>query len=417
MKRNPFYLLREISGVPYLLPYGNSIASHDRGVKLNETGLFLWEQLQEEHTAEELIRLCAEHYDASEEEMEELRSDLMPFLDDLVRCGALLPDGEGPFKYRATLYKSLRIAGLTVRLEGPEAVFSKLFDPFEDPSLNAVAEAFPGTCSAQTETSVHTPTREDTPNQDGAPDMTVSVCAGICPYQVPGNAILRNSMMSVIDCDDYFEIQFHANTQLKEVLLKKDASKAIFYYRLPYDETLTEEIFHGIREVFLYLAGLQGMVALHSTSILYKDKAWLFSGHSGMGKSTHAHLWEESFGTPILNGDLNLLAMQDGKPVIHGIPWCGTSEISDTKTHPLGGITLLNRAQTNFVTELSPDQKLLLVDQRLISHSWTPQLFDQNLKVIKKIAPEILICKLCCTKDPEAAVVMRNRIDTYLNKA
>lgn len=415
MKRNPFYLLREIKGVPYLLPYGNSIASHDRGVKLNETGLFLWDQLREERSAEELIRLCAKHYDASEEEMEELRADLMPFLEDLVRCGVLLPDGEGPFKYSAAFYKQLRIAGLTVRLEGPEAVFSKRFDPFAETSSSSTAEASSDATFAQSEPAMRALTKKAFPNltEKAIPDLTVSVCAGICPYQVPGNAILRNSMMSVIDCEDYFEIQFHANTQLKEVLLKKDSSKAIFYYRLPYGDTLTEEIFHGIREVFLYLAGLHGMVALHSTSILYKDKAWLFSGHSGMGKSTHAHLWEESFGTPILNGDLNLLAMQDGKPVIHGIPWCGTSEISDTKTHPLGGITLLNRAQTNFVTELSPDQQILLVDQRLISHSWTPQLFDQNLEVIKKIAPEILICKLNCTKDPEAARVMRERIDQF----
>jgi len=383
VKRNPYYLLRDLAGVPYLLPFGQSIASHDRGVLLNETGVFIWEQLEEERTTEELIALCAAHYGASEEELEELSSDLRSFLDSLVRSGALLPD-QDYFCIHAPFYKNLRIAGITLRLAGLPDVFSERFDAFVT-------------------------------NDDAAPDVTISVCAGVCPYQNPGEAILRNGMMSVFDCGEYFEIQLHANIQLKECILKKDGTHAILYHRLPYNGGLKEEFFHGIREVFLYVAAMHGMVALHSTSILYRDKAWLFSGHSGMGKSTHARLWAENFGTPLINGDLNLLAMEDGKPVIHGIPWCGTSEISNSKTYPLGGITLLGRATTNFTSELSLDQQILLVDQRLISHSWTPALFDQNLEVIKKIAPEILICKLCCTKDPEAAIVMRKRIDAYLD--
>lgn len=385
MKRNPNYLLRDLADVPYLLPYGHGIASHERGVRLNETGVFLWDCLKEEHTADELIALCAERYEASEEEIAELTADLTPFLDALVQSGAILSD-QDPFCFHAPFYKNLRIAGITIRLAGPSQVFSERFDAF---------------CGSS----------------DVPADLTISVCAGICPYQKPGAAILRNDMMSVLDCGNYFEIHFHANEQLKECILKKDGSHAILYHRLPYADLLKEEFFHGIREVFLYAAGIRGMVALHSTSILYKGKAWLFSGHSGMGKSTHARLWEEQFGVPILNGDLNLLGMEDGEPVIHGIPWCGTSEISDTATHPLGGITLLGRAPTNYVTELPADQQILLVDQRLISHSWTPELFDKNLETVKKIAPAILICKLNCTKDPEAADVMRDRIDAYLNKA
>ena len=382
MKRNPNYVLRELAGVPYLLPYGQSIASHDRGVMLNETGVFLWDLLENDRTMEELITLCADHYGLSDDEIAELSCDLRPFLDDLVKSGAIQNELD-PFAYLAPFYKAVSIAELKLRLGGPSEVFSPLFDAFAIP-------------------------------EPAHYDMSITACAGVCPFQKPGHAILRNSMMSVIDCEDYFEIQFHANQQVKECLIKRDGSRATLYYRLPLSETLTEEIFHGIREAFLYLAGLSGMVALHSTSILYRGKAWLFSGHSGMGKSTHARLWKDSFGTPILNGDLNLLAMRGLTPVIYGIPWCGTSKISDVSTHPLGGIALLARAPKNFITELSPDHRILLVDQRLISHSWTPSLFDRNLEVIKKIAPEILICKLNCTKDPEAAAIMRERIDRFL---
>ena len=34
-----------------------------------------------------------------------------------------------------------------------------------------------------------------------------------------------------------------------------------------------------------------GTVAIHSSCIVYKDKAVLFLGESGTGKSTHTRLW------------------------------------------------------------------------------------------------------------------------------
>ena len=72
---------------------------------------------------------------------------------------------------------------------------------------------------------------------------------------------------------------------------------------------MTEEeqdsLFLAIRPVFLFLAQKKGMFVLHSASLLYLEKAWLFSGPSGMGKSTHTALWKKLFDTPFLNGDLN----------------------------------------------------------------------------------------------------------------
>lgn len=396
MKRNPYFLLREINGQAFLLPFGQGIADHQRGVSLSESGVYLWEALEQEKTRDELLALFASHYEASEEELPQLSADLDLSLAQLLKSGALL-SGEDPWAISAPYFQTLEIASLRLRLEGPSEAFSEGFAPF----------------------SVHSGNQAETSSNGNRtpilPDMTVTAFAGICPYKNPGNLILRNSMLTILDCGYYYELEFLANEQVRSLILKKDGSKAIFYYAFPHNDLLREELFHGIREAFLYLAGLHGMVAIHSTSILYQGKAWLFSGHSGMGKSTHARLWQDTFGVPLLNGDLNLLGEKEGKPYIFGIPWCGTSGIFDTKAHPLGGIILLKRDQTNHVKELSPAEQVLLVDQRLISHSWTEALFDANLSLIQKIAPELLICSLYCTKDPEAAIVMRSRIELYLN--
>lgn len=106
----------------------------------------------------------------------------------------------------------------------------------------------------------------------------------------------------------------------------------------------------------------------------YQGKAWLFSGSSGTGKSTHANLWANRYHTPVLNGDLNVLDIKNGLPYLYGLPWCGTSETYTTTTYPLGGIVFLKQAPFNRVNSLPPDEQALFLMQRMISPTWTKDL-------------------------------------------
>lgn len=192
-------------------------------------------------------------------------------------------------------------------------------------------------------------------------------------------------------------------------------------------EKTKEELFHAIRHFFLFFAQRQSFFAIHSASILYRDQVWLFSGHSGMGKSTHTNLWKEQFGTEIINGDLNLIGWSNGEqtnigqsvdkpgskghPIVYGMPWCGTSGIASTKSYPLGGIVLLGRSDNDHFESLTNDQKIVRVMQRMISPVWTEDMLETNLKCAAKLAKEVPIYYLLCTKEPSSAYVMKARID------
>ena len=115
--------------------------------------------------------------------------------------------------------------------------------------------------------------------------------------------------------------------------------------------------------------------------------------------------------TPVLNGDLNILGIKDGMPCVYGLPWCGTSEIYTTTTYPLGGIVFLKQAPFNRVDFLSLDEQALCLVQRMISPSWTKDLVLKSLAFAEKLAPLTRILRLNCTKDPEAAAVMKAAID------
>ncbi len=418
MKQNPGFTLKEFSGVPYLLPFGQMIASHKRGLKTNATGIYVWNLLETEHSLSEVLSLSASHYHISEEELPEFTEDITRFVNQLIRYGVLLEtettDSDfitvvdklkssraaakeifpGIFSNQNVLKHLLSIGGLTLKLTCPKEAFPPDFSDF------VITEASTDTTPVQLEITLFSklPEPETLPTE---PDAAL---------------LLQNYELNILETADYYLLHFPTAKHHLEIHLAKDGSCAHCYSLPPYDDKFHYDFFHALRLVYLYLAQKHGMAALHSASILYQDRLWLFSGHSGMGKSTHTNLWKEHFSTPVINGDLNLLAMENAVPVVHGIPWCGTSGIYDTRTYPLGGIILINRAETNYTEELTEDEKQLLVSQRLISPSWTKELWEKNMEIVEQVTRDILVCRLYCTKERDAAEVMKEYIDKHLSK-
>lgn len=425
MKQNDSFLLQELAGIPYLLPYGQMIANHRRGLKTNATGAYLWNLLKEEQSMEEILHTSAVHYNIPKEALDEFYLEISSFLNQLKaydiitdashcaadcsscnrtcntddklpaviaqlsdsRAKAFSEFSANPSENAEQLCEiSFSIGGILLTYHGAKNAFPPEFEPF------------------RTEENFHKKKKQ-----------TV-ILHSCLPEEIPhGRLLLQNFELNIIEQTDSYLLHFPSAKNHLEIHLRKDGSTAHCYGLPPYTAEFRYDFFHALRLGYLYLVQKHGMAALHSASILYRDRLWLFSGPSGMGKSTHAKLWKEFFQTPITNGDLNLLAIENSTPVIHGIPWCGTSGTSSTETYPLGGIILLERSEKNFIEELSPDQKLLLVSQRLISPSWTKQQWKKNLDIVTQITANCLVCKLHCTKEPEAAEIMKKKIDAFLS--
>ncbi len=379
MKRNDGFSLKQIAGVPYLLPFGQNIADFRRGIRINDTGALIW-NLLEKHTDEgSLLKAVAEVYSATGDEMPELSKDLHQFLNQLTSYGMISGEdaGRGPDeKY----VRTLEIGGITIDLYGEEKVYSQDFDAFAaDRKEHA--------------------------------DLSIMAHVGEPRANKNGTVLLRNRELWVMKCEDGYAFFFPEAKRILQARLKNDGSRADFYIKPPIDDTLTTDMFHAIRLVFLYLAQKRGMFAMHSASILYKGKLWLFSGRSGIGKSTHTSLWNRLYGTPVANGDLNLITISKGAALVHGIPWCGTSNLCDTNTWPLGGIVLLSRDSTDVIETLSESDKILLVVQRFISPAWTDGQLSMNLAFSSELIKRIPVCRLKCTDKPSAAERMKEWID------
>ncbi|MCD8014030.1 MAG: PqqD family protein [Lachnospiraceae bacterium] len=407
MKPDKCWTLQTIAGIPYILPFGQAIADLKRGILVNGTGAFLWEQLQNDPTREELLSAFAAHYQAAEQELPQFKRDLDEFLAQLTALGILsaeacaappvspadrpaenheitgaLPSPQEHFSEIGGLsVRFAEIGGLSVRLVGPASAFAPEFEPFSSPPRSKT-------------------------------DLTVEIVTAF-PRDSFADApfLIRHPELTVQDCRDRYLLHFPQAPQIREVHLTKDGAAARFFCAPPFEEPLVTDLFHAIRLAYLYLAQKRGIFALHSASILYQGKAWLFSGHSGAGKSTHTKIWNRLFETPVLNGDLNLLTIRNKQPMVCGLPWCGTSGISTTEDYPLGGIILLKQAMHNLCLTPEPDRQVLLLSQRFISPVWTREQLEINLQFAHALTSLAPIRHLSCTKEDEAALYMKKQID------
>ena len=95
-----------------------------------------------------------------------------------------------------------------------------------------------------------------------------------------------------------------------------------------YRESLSTQTVLEAASLFDILADA-GMLVLHSAYIITRQgQGILFSGPSGIGKSTQAALWQRYAGAEIVNGDRALVRPDTG--TVSGVFYAGTSGISGT---------------------------------------------------------------------------------------
>ena len=71
MKIKEGFMLRNVAGSAVVVPLGKAAAEFNGMINLNGVGAFLWEQLQQETTVEQLQAALLENYDVTPEKAAE----------------------------------------------------------------------------------------------------------------------------------------------------------------------------------------------------------------------------------------------------------------------------------------------------------------------------------------------------------
>ena len=87
MKQNPNYLLRNVAGSDVLVPVGDATKDFPGMITMNPTSTYLWEQLTQPKTEEDLVQALLDRYEV---ERAQAAKDVAEFVKTLTLIGAIV---------------------------------------------------------------------------------------------------------------------------------------------------------------------------------------------------------------------------------------------------------------------------------------------------------------------------------------
>lgn len=152
-------------------------------------------------------------------------------------------------------------------------------------------------------------------------------------------------------------------------------------------------------------------VSIHASAVCCENRAFLFMGKSGTGKSTHSALWLKYIqGTELLNDDNPTLRIVDGKVYAYGTPWSGKTPCYKSLFYPVGGMVRLKQAPVNrFFRQQEVEAFIALFPGCSVIHQDAELracLYDTLIRMVEQVPVGVLECR----PDEEAALLCRNML-------
>lgn len=145
----------------------------------------------------------------------------------------------------------------------------------------------------------------------------------------------------------------------------------------------------------------QDAFLLHSSVVMKDGMTVLFSGPSGIGKSTQAALWEKYADAEIINGDRCVIRKTPEGFFGGGSPWCGSSEIISSKSAPIKGVFLLRQGKENTVRRLGIEAFKPMFSQTTLN-SWNKDFMAKIIELYSRFFEEVPVYELQCQATEDA---------------
>lgn len=139
---------------------------------------------------------------------------------------------------------------------------------------------------------------------------------------------------------------------------------------------------------------------LHASCVELNGRSVIFTGDSGIGKTTQAKLWQKHLGAEIINGDKIFVRDINGFHAC-GLPWKGSSEFCLNKKTSLAGIVVLRQSKENRLTLLGDSAAEKLLTHVFLPH-WDSRCLDSALNIFERIIENVPVYLLECRPDEEA---------------
>lgn len=145
----------------------------------------------------------------------------------------------------------------------------------------------------------------------------------------------------------------------------------------------------------------QGLI-LHAAGGSVQGKGMVFSGRSGIGKSTICRLLSQSQGNILFSEERIIIRSHDTGWKVWGTPWHGESKIALNESAPLGTLVFLRQARKTTITSLHPSEALRRLLQTASIPWYSEEWTNKGLAVCETLLQDIPIFELAFRPDHSA---------------
>lgn len=174
-------------------------------------------------------------------------------------------------------------------------------------------------------------------------------------------------------------------------------------------DTAHDEAYHEFICVFRHITAsilkYNGMF-VHSAVISMDNDGYMFSGRSGVGKSTHINEWVKYFESgrvTVINGDKPIIRFFDDGIYAYGNPWHGVEGWSHNSKVKLKSVCFLKQSKENRIRKLkSPEILKELINQTVVPNNINDKL--KYFELLDKFVKTLDFYELECDISKEAVI-------------
>ncbi len=164
------------------------------------------------------------------------------------------------------------------------------------------------------------------------------------------------------------------------------------------------------------LLGLERLLPLHDALLLHcafvriNGLAVLFSGPSGIGKSTQGDLWQQHLSAELCNGDRAALRIQGNQWWAYGLPYAGSSHVFRNVGAPCRAIVMLGQAKENRLHRLSPREAFTSLYPELTLHHWEKATVERVTSLLSNLISQIPVYHFDCLPAESAVQLLYQEV-------
>jgi len=162
-------------------------------------------------------------------------------------------------------------------------------------------------------------------------------------------------------------------------------------------------------QLIYHLALHRNAIMIHASGVILNNKGLIFSGFSGIGKSTMAGLWQTN-GYELINDDRLLLRVIDGRCHVFNTPM---PYADSPKSNILNHAFLLKQHPENYLAALHGINKLTRIMAYCIQHHYNKEHVQIIMNTMHAIVSDITIHELGFFPDNKVVNLLKNEFEVY----